>query len=359
MNYDQKCLKLIEELSNARAASGFEEEVLEIAKGFASDFANIEEDKLRNLYFYRKKNTGNKPVVMLDAHSDEVGFMIHSIKPNGTLRVVSLGGWTRSTLPASKVLVRNSEGKWLSGIFVNKPKHFVLAGEAAANMQDRDLAIDIGARSLEEARDEFKIRMGEPVVPASRFEFDEEHGLMFGKAFDCRIGCAALLETLRRLDEVELDVDVVGVFSSQEEVGERGAKVSVNHVKPDLAICYEGCPADDTFTEDYAIQTALKKGPMFRHMDVSVICSPRLQRFVLDLAHEKNMLVQESVREGGGNDAAVINTSLLGIPAVTAGVPVRYIHSMNCITSYIDFEATAALITEVVKNLNKDVIDKL
>jgi len=358
MTYDKKCIKLIEDLSNARGASGFEDEVLLVAREYAKDFADIEEDKLRNLYLYRKKNTGNKPLVMLDAHSDEVGFMIHSIKPNGTLRVVSLGGWTRSTLPASKVKVRNSEGKWISGIFVNKPKHFVMPGENATAMQDSDLAIDVGARSAQEAKEVFKIRMGEPVVPAATFEFDEEQDLMFGKAFDCRIGCAALLETLRRLNDMDLEVDVVGVLSVQEEVGERGAKVSVNHVKPDIAICYEGCPADDTFTEEYAIQTALKKGPMFRHMDCSVICSPRLQRYILDLAHEKNMLVQESVREGGGNDAAIINTSLEGIPAVTAGVPVRYIHSMNCLSSYTDFEATASLITEIVKSLNKDIIDK-
>jgi len=358
MNYDQNCLKLIQELTNAKGPSGFEDEVVTVARKYAGEFANIEEDRMRNVYFYRKKNTGNKPVVMLDAHSDEVGFMVHSIRPCGTLRVVNLGRWTNSTLPASKVKVRNSEGKWISGVFVNKPAHFRSAADNKAELQISELSIDIGACSAEEARDVFKIRMGEPVVSAAEFEFDEENGLMFGKSFDCRIGCAALIETMKRLNDAELDVDVVGVLSSQEEVGERGAKVSVNHIRPDVAICYEGCPADDTFTEPYAIQTALKKGPMFRHMDVSVICSPRLQRFVLDLAAEKNLLVQESVREGGGNDAAVIQTALDGIPAVTAGVPVRYIHAMNCITSYQDFEATVQLITEAVKNLNRDVINR-
>lgn len=358
MEFNKYCLNLIRDLSDARAPSGFEDEVVDIARKYCSDFAVIEEDKLRNVYLYRKENTGNKPVVMLDAHSDEVGFMIHSIKPCGTLRVVNLGRWTNSTLPASKVKVRNSEGEWISGVFVNKPAHFRTASDNKSDIQISELAIDIGACSDKEAREVFKIRIGEPVVPAAAFEFDEATGLMFGKAFDCRIGCAALIETMRRLQGLELDVDVIGVLSSQEEVGERGAKVSVNRVKPDVAICFEGCPADDTFTEPYAIQTALKKGPMFRHMDVSVICSPRLQRFVLDLAAEKEMLVQESVREGGGNDAAVIQSSLDGIPAVTAGIPVRYIHAMNCITSYQDFEATASLISEIVKSLNKDTIDR-
>jgi len=358
MKYDNYCLKLIEELTNAKAPSGFEEETIEAAKKYVSEFADVQEDKMRNVYFYRKKNTGNKPLVMLDAHSDEVGFMVHSIKPNGTLRVNNLGRWTNSTLPASKVKVRNSEGKWISGVFVNKPAHFRSAADNKGEPAISELAVDIGATSDIEAREVYKIRMGEPIVSAATYEFDEEHGLIFGKSFDCRIGCAALIETMRRLNDVELDVDVVGVLSSQEEVGERGCKVSVNHIKPDVAICYEGCPADDTFTENYAIQTALRKGPMFRHMDVSVICSPRLQRFVLDLAKDKKMDVQESVREGGGNDAAVIQTAFDGIPVVTAGVPVRYIHAMNCICTYEDFEKTAALITEVVKALNKEVIDR-
>ncbi len=359
MKYDEYCLNLIKDLTNAKAPSGFEEETIEAARKYVLEFADVEEDKMRNLYLYRKKNTGNKPVVMLDAHSDEVGFMVHSIRPNGTIRVNNLGRWTNSTLPASKVKVRNAEGKWISGVFVNKPAHFRSAADNKGEPAISELSIDIGATSDKEAKEVYKIRMGEPIVSAATYEFDEEHGLIFGKSFDCRIGCAALIETMRRLNDIELDVDVVGVLSSQEEVGERGAKVSVNHIKPDVAICYEGCPADDTFTEPYAIQTALRKGPMFRHMDVSVICSPRLQRFVLDLAEKKKMDVQESVREGGGNDAAVIQTALDGIPAVTAGVPVRYIHAMNCITTYEDFEKTAALITEVVKALNKDIIEGL
>ena len=358
MKYDEYCLDLIRDLSNAKAPSGFEEETIAAARKYVGDFADVEEDKMRNLYLYRKKNSGNKPIVMLDAHSDEVGFMVHSIRPNGTLRVNNLGRWTNSTLPASKVKVRNAEGKWLSGIFVNKPAHFRDAADNKGEPAISELSIDIGATSDIEAKEVFKIRMGEPVVSAAEYEFDAEHGLIFGKSFDCRIGCAALIETMRRLDDVDLDVDVVGVLSSQEEVGERGAKVAVNHIRPDVAICYEGCPADDTFTEPYAIQTALRKGPMFRHMDVSAICSPRLQRFILDLAQEKKMAVQESVREGGGNDAAVIQTALDGIPVVTAGVPVRYIHAMNCLAAYEDFDKTAALIVEVVKALNKDVIER-
>ena len=88
---DQNAVTMIQELSDAKAPSGFEDEAVAVAKKYGAEFADVEEDCLRNLYLRSKNNTGNKPVFMLDAHSDEVGLMVHSIKPNGTLRFVSLG----------------------------------------------------------------------------------------------------------------------------------------------------------------------------------------------------------------------------------------------------------------------------
>lgn len=351
-------LKLIEDLSNAKAPSGFEDEAVAVARAAVSDICGTEEDSLRNLYLTRRANTGNKPVLMLDAHSDEIGLMIHSIKPTGTLRFVNLGGWNKGTLPGTKVLVRNRHGEWIPGAVAAKPPHFMSAEEKArGTVADyRDLVIDIGARSAAEAEEAFGIRIGEPAVPATSFEYDAARDVMHGKAFDCRIGCAALLETLRRLDGLDLAVDVVGVLSSQEEVGERGCKVSVNKVRPDAAIVFEGCPADDTFGESWAMQTRLKGGPMLRFMDVSVICNPRFQRFVLDLAGEKALPVQASVREGGGNDAAVIQSLLAGAPSVVMGVPVRYIHGPACLTSGFDYEATVQLAVETVKSLNESIL---
>lgn len=351
-------IRMIEEFSNARGASGFEDEVVEMARKYMNDIADIQEDCMRNLYLYRKANTGDKPVFMLDAHSDEVGFMVHSIKPNGTLRFVCLGGWNDNALPATKVMVRNKDGRYIPGIIASKPKHFVSEAERQSNVRQEvsSLVIDVGAVSERDAVLNFGIRIGEPVVPAVDFQYDEERDVMFGKGFDCRIGCAALLETMRRLEKEELDVDVVGVLSSQEELGERGVKVAVNRVQPQIALCFEGCPADDTFQEPYAIQTALKKGPMLRFMDRSVVCSPRYQRFALDLAEKKQLPVQASVREGGGNNGAVINSSMDGIPVIVVGVPVRYIHSSYGITSYYDFEATVDLAVEIVKSMSAEVI---
>ena len=355
MSIDPNTLKMIQELADAPGASGFEDAVVEVARHYAAPIGPMEEDFLRNLYIRRKENTGSKPIVMLDAHSDEVGFIVHSIKPNGTLRFLQLGSWNKNSLVGTKVLVRSALGEYIPGIIAAKPVHFMSAAEKANPTLDiSNMVIDIGATSSQEAVEEFHIRIGEPAVPDTKFCYDKKHDLMFAKGFDCRIGCAALLEALRRLDGKELPCDVVAVLSTQEELGPRNSKVTVNRIRPDIAIVMEGCPADDTFTEPYAIQTALKKGPMLRHMDISAICAPRYQRFALDLARRKGIPVQEAVREGGGYNAASIQTPLSGAPAIVVGIPVRYAHSTNCISSTFDFEAAVQLVMALLETLGPE-----
>ena len=95
---------------------------------------------------------------------------------------------------------------------------------------------------------------------------------------------------------------------------------------------------------------------MFRHMDISAICAPRYQRWALDLAAKKGIPVQESVREGGGNNAASIQTALVGAPSIVAGVPVRYAHSTNCISTEFDFEATVQMVIALLENIDEEMI---
>ena len=360
MQADPNVLKLIQELSDAPGASGFEDEVVAVARRWCESIGPMKEDFLRNLYIHRKENTGTKPVVMLDAHSDEVGLVIHSIKPNGTLRFLMLGSWNKNALIGTKVLVRNALGEYIPGIIAAKPVHFMTAAEKETAMNDiSNMVIDVGATSYEDAVENFHVRMGEPVVPDTKFYYDEKRDLMFGKGFDCRIGCAALIEALRRLEGKELPCDVIAVLSTQEELGPRNSKVTVHHIHPDIAIVMEGCPADDTFTEPYAIQTALRKGPMFRHLDVSAICAPRYQRWALDLAAKKGIPVQESVRQGGGNNAASIQTALVGAPSIVCGVPVRYAHAPNCISTCYDLEKSIEMVIALLENITPEMIGTL
>ena len=347
-------LKMISALSNAFGPSGFEDDVVALARSFVPQSARIEEDCLCNLYIYRPENTGRRPVLQLDAHSDEVGFMVQAIRPNGTLKFIPLGGWVNSNIPAHKVKVRARDGSLISGVTAAKPPHFMTAEEKTRMPALEEMSIDVGASSPEEAKERFGIRVAAPAAPDVAFDYDEKHDLMIGKAFDNRLGCAAILAALEQLAGEQLAVDVVGAMAAQEEMGTRGANVTARHVKPDIAIVFEGCPADDTVVEPWLSQTAIHRGPMLRHIDARMITNPRFQRWALDLAEELKIPVQEAVRTGGATNGAPIHLSNQGVPCIVIGFPVRYIHSHYGIASLADFENGVTLAAEIIKRLDAE-----
>ena len=347
-------LQLTEKLCQARGASGFEDEVLLIAREYCKDFATFEEDSMRNLYIYPKYNKGNRPLVMLDAHSDEVGFMVQAIKPDGTLRFIPIGGWNEKCLPSSKVQVYTKSG-YISGVIAAMSPHLMTAEQRNAPVSYGTLVIDVGATSDKEA-EKFGVEVGAPVVPLSPFEYDKKHGVLQGKAFDDRLGVAAMLQCLKALNGAQLSVDIIGVISTQEEVGERGITAVMHKIKPACAICFEGCPADDTSAPSYMIQDALKGGVMLRHMDATVICTPRFTSFAREVAKQNGVKVQMAVRSGGGNNGAYIISANGGTPVIVAGIPVRYIHTFNCIANMQDVESNVTLGVELCKALTEDII---
>jgi len=353
---EKKTIQLIETLSNTPGLSGFEEEVVEIVKKELDGYGEMNLDHMLNLTVHSKKNTNNRPLVMLDAHSDEVGFMIHAIKPNGTMTFLPLGSFISSNVPAHTVLIRNNNGEYIKGVIASCPPHFMSmeAREKAITLDD--MVIDVGSSSYEETVEQYGIGIGNPVVPDVTFEYNEKTGLLLGKAFDCRIGVACMIETFREIIEKDLKIDIVASLSVQEEIGLRGARVVVQKVKPDIAIVFEGCPADDTFTEPWLTQTALRKGPMLRHIDVSMVTNPRFQRFALDLARKHNIPVQESVRKGGGTNGGSINAFNGGVPVIVIGIPVRYSHTHYGFVSKEDYEAAKALTITLLETLDSEII---
>ena len=343
-------LKLAEELSNARGVSGFEDEVLAVLRRHGGHLGELSEDSLRNLYLSRRENRGGRPMVQLDAHSDEVGFMVRAVRPNGTLAFTPLGGWMPCNIPAHRVVVQTAEGDYIPGVVASKPPHFAGPGERNAVPAVEDMGIDIGASSREEVLRDFHIRIGAPVAPDAAFQYQEGRDLMIGKAFDCRLGCAALVQDL--LAGKDLAVDVTGAFAVQEEMGMRGAAVTANRVKPDAAIVFEGCPADDTVAEPWLVQTAIRKGPMLRHLDARMITNPRFQRYALDLAEELGIPVQESVRTGGSTNGGAIHLSNLGVPVIVIGIPVRYIHTHYGLAALADVENAARLACALLERMD-------
>ncbi|MCL2397479.1 MAG: M20/M25/M40 family metallo-hydrolase [Defluviitaleaceae bacterium] len=350
-------IKMIKDLAAAFGAPGFEDDVVAIARQYAPTGSKIVEDNLRNLYICPKNEENpNLPTVLIDAHSDETSLMVQAIKPNGTLVFISLGDWVPNVLPSQKMSIKNLDGQFVTGVVATKPPHF---GIDEGPLSIHHMVIDIGASSKEEVENDFKIAPACPIVPATVFEHDTQRDIMISKAFDCRLGCAAVLEVLENIKDTPLGVNIVGALSAQEEVGIRGAKVVANRVKPDIAICFEGTPADDTFAEPHLIQTRLKHGPMLRHIDRGMITHPRFMRFTLNLAKKLGIPVQEAVRTGGSTNGAAYHLSNLGIPTIVIGQPVRYIHSPHSIACMEDYHNTVRLATEMVKALNAEIIASL
>ena len=353
----QTTLQMIAAISNANGVSGFEDDVVAAILPYAEQVGETKVDRMRNVFIRRKENTGSRPVVQLDAHSDEVGFMVQAICPNGTLRIIPIGGWVSHNIPAHKVWVRNRYGKYIPGLTASKPPHFMTEQERKAPLHIKDITVDVGAVSREEAIEVYGIRIGEPVAPDVTFTYAEDTDLMVGKSFDCRLGCAAILKTMHELAGQELAVDIVGACASQEEVGVRGATVTAQVIQPDLAIVFEGCPADDTCVEPYMVQTAIKRGPMLRHIDARMITNPRYQRYALDLAEKLGIPVQDAVRAAGSTNGAAIHLTGRGVPVIVIGVPVRYAHTHYGVSAYADFDNAVKLACEILKRADADLIE--
>ena len=352
-------LDLIRDLTNANGISGFEHEVVEVVKGYVSDELIVSFDTMRNVFMSLKGNTGDRPVVMVDAHSDEIGFMVQSINGNGLIKFIAIGGWHGANIPAHAVRIRNSRGEYIKGITTSKPPHFMSAAEKGAAPKIENMFIDIGALSREEVVDVFGIEVANPVIPDVDFVYNKTNGIMRGKAFDDRIGCACEVSLMNELVDENLEVDVVGAVSTQEEVGLRGAGVTSNVIKPDIAIVFEGTPADDSFTDKYSCQAGLKKGPQIRHRDGSMITHPGYLAFARSIAKELEIPFQDAVRAGGGTDGGKIHLAHNGVPTIVIGVPARYIHSHYGYVAFEDFENAVKWAKEIIKKLNTETIKSL
>lgn len=352
----QDLIQSIKRISDANGISGFEDEVLHVIRAEGAGLGTFEEDRIRNLYLYRHENKAGRPIVQLNAHTDEVGFMVKAIRPDGMIEFIAIGGWIPTNVPAHMVRILNKDGVYVPAVVASKPPHFMSEAEKKAPLEITNLVLDVGASSSEEVIKEYRIGIAAPVVPEVSCTFDEKHGLFIGKAFDCRIGCASTLATLKELQGMDLKVNLVGDFSSQEEVGTRGSIVSANTIKADLAIVFEGCPADDTVVPSYQAQTCLKKGPMLRHIDSRMITNPRFQRYALNLAQELGIPVQEAVRNAGATNGAPIHLAHDGIPAIVIGVPVRYAHTHYGISALFDVEQAVRLAKEILLRMDSKTI---
>lgn len=343
-------IELLKKLTLESGISGSENKIAEIMKSELSGYSDLKKDNMGSITFEYKGNS-QKPKIMFVAHMDEIGFIVGDILQSGFLKLQSIGGWNPNTLLSSPVDVINSKGEKYPGIIGAVPIHF-LKNRQDAKPEIHNMFVDIGATSKEDVRQNFGIQIGDQIVPVTNFYFSEQNRRMFSKAFDDRAGVAATIEIGKKLVEKEHPNTVYCVGSVQEEVGTRGAQTISNYTGADICFVLEGAPADDIPGIPHNSQTAVGKGAHVRIFDPTMIVNPKLKNFVVEIAEENKINIQPTVRKGGGTDGRQFHVANRGIPTIVLGIPVRYAHSHNCISSMDDFDELIKLLEKIVEKLD-------
>ena len=242
----QNTLALLRELSEAHGVSGYEDDVREIIRMRLAPLGAVARvDALGNLLLRFPAPRPDAPVLLLDAHMDEIGLVVSYVEPAGFLRFALVGGWDERVLPAHAVDIKTETGDIIRGVIGTPPPHILKPEERNKPFQVENLFIDIGARSADEVA-QLGIRVGDSAVPSYPFH-GLQNGTVMGKALDDRAGCTVLIRALERIFATAppTDVQVVALFSTFEEVGGRGVQVAAFDIDPAIALVLEGTVAAD------------------------------------------------------------------------------------------------------------------
>jgi len=344
--------KLLQELTNAHGVPGHEEKVRAVVHRYVDSLGTVTQDKIGSVICAQGKDG---PKVMLAGHMDEIGFMVRHITDEGFLKFVPLGGWFDQVLLGQRVVVKTHKGDVL-GVIGCRPPHLIPPDDRKKLVEKKEMYLDIGATSKKDV-EEAGVRVGDPVVPDSKFAVMANPKMYLAKAFDDRVGCALMIQMLQTFAQERHPNVLYGVATVMEEVGLRGATTSVDVVDPDVAIILESDIAGDVpgiKPEESAVK--LGKGPTLVVFDARMIPNLKLRDLVVDTAKELNIPLQFSALEGGATDGAAIHLHKSGVPTVVIGVAARHIHSHTSIIHRDDYDNALKLLVGVVKRLDVDTI---
>ena len=338
-------IKLLEKLCNVIAVSGDEGEVRKIVLEEIKPYADeVRVDALGSVLATRCGQGSHRLRIMLDAHMDEVGFMIVADDSDGLYRFVTVGGIDARHLVGKQVLVGKDR---IPGVIGGKPIHLMSADERNKKVSIESMRIDLGLNG--------KANIGDRAGFATKFK--RVGPSILSKAIDDRIGVATLIELLKHAPS---NVDVCAAFSVQEEIGLRGAKVAAQYFNPDLAIAIDSTPARDLpahdGSENLVYNTKLGFGPAIYTMDGSTLHDPRLVRFLQATAEAEKIPCQLRQPGGGGTDSGAIQRALAGIPTVSVSVPHRYTHSPVSISRIDDWKNTLKLMHAALERITPQLL---
>ncbi len=291
--------------------------------------------------------------VMISAHMDEVGFMVSDITEDGCLKFSTVGGIDPSVLCGRKVLIGDS-GHEVCGVIASKAIHMQTAEERKKPTPMNKMYIDIGCSTEEEAKK--YVTVGDCGVFDSAFVcFGKDNAYFKAKAIDDRLGCAIMIENMRRLkaENIDLPYDAYYCFTCCEEIGISGAAVAAQTIAPDTSIVIEATAvADLPGVPDNSKVAKLGEGGAISLLDRSTIYDRGLVDLAMITAERCGISAQIKKYVSGGNDAGHIQRSGKGTRVLAISAPSRYIHSQSCVVARADFESMRELVFTLVAEGN-------
>ncbi|WP_379965336.1 M42 family metallopeptidase [Ectobacillus sp. sgz5001026] len=352
---NKETLDLFRTLTELPGTSGFEHEVRRFMKQELSKYSDeLVQDGLGSI-FGMKKGDENGPRVMVAGHMDEVGFMVTQITKNGMLRFQPLGGWWNQVLLAQRVQVMTNNGP-VVGVIGSIPPHILTDEQRAKPMDIKNMLIDIGADSKEQAL-ELGIKPGQQVIPVCPFTPMANPKKIMAKAWDNRYGCGLAIELLKEVQGEMLPNMLFSGATVQEEVGLRGAQTAANMIQPDIFYGLDASPANDA-SGDTQQFGQLGKGTLLRIFDRTMVTHRGLREFILDTAESNHIPYQYFVSQGG-TDAGRVHLSNNGVPSSVIGICARYIHTHASIMHVDDYAAAKELLIKLVKATDRTTLETI
>lgn len=340
---------LLKKLSEAPGVSGNESRIKRIIIDEVKDFVDeIKEDSMGNLITIKKgKNNFN---IMVAAHMDEIGFMVKHIDDKGFISFETIGGFDPKSLGSQRVRIHSSKGDIL-GVIGLKPPHITSQDEKDKALKLEDLKIDIGLNSKEEV-ESLGIKPGDSITRDISFAELGKENIVSCKSFDNRAGCAILIEIIKKIKNP--DFTLYGVFTTQEEVGLRGAKTAAYGLDINFALIIDSTTAGPIpKTEIDKVTISLGKGPSIDLMDRGFILNEKVKNLLIKSANDAKVPFQTHI-SSGSTDGAAVHITKEGIPTGVISIPSKYIHSTVEIVDINDLDNTLKLVMkslEIAKNI--------
>ncbi len=327
--------ELIKKLTETAAPSGYEAPIREIIHAEIKDIADeIKIDALGNLIARKAPatNAKNGKKVMLAAHMDEIGLMVNHVDENGFVRFSQLGSLMPHVLVGARV-------RFLNGTYGVIATEYLEVSRRSKLQPLSEMFIDVGASSPKDC----PVKTGD--VAAIEHPFHDLGKRLIAKSMDNRISVAVQIEIMRQLKDSPNDIYFV--FSTQEEVGVRGATTSAYGIEPEIGIAIDVCPTGDT-PDAPTKDIELGKGPAVKIKDPGMIADPRIVEWMIKGAEKAKIPYQREVSELGSTDARGIQTARAGAMAGNLSVPCRYVHSPSEMVDYDDVQNTVKLMVALL-----------